>query len=205
MAGSDLNPIDRLRQGDETALRSLLERHGPVVWRDIQSDIGGRWQALIDADDVMQVTYLEAFLEAPRITASDETGFVAWLRRIAKNNLHDAIKELSRQKRPDSARKVEAPATDDSYAGLVAYLGATSSTPSRHAAAGEARHVVQRLLDELPPDYARVVRLYDLEGRDVDEVAGELGRSRGAVHMLRARAHDRLRTLLGSMSNYLSH
>jgi DNA-directed RNA polymerase specialized sigma24 family protein len=38
----------------------------------------------------------------------------------------------------------------------------------------------------------------------VEEVAKGLGRSKGAVHMLRARAYDRLKELLGSTSLFFS-
>jgi DNA-directed RNA polymerase specialized sigma24 family protein len=48
------------------------------------------------------------------------------------------------------------------------------------------------------------VRRHDLEGCALDELARELGRSLGAVHMLRQRAHDRLRERLGAARNYLT-
>ena len=43
-----------------------------------------------------------------------------------------------------------------------------------------------------------------LEGADVGDVASELDRSQGAVYMLRARAHDRLKGILGSASQFWS-
>ena len=48
----------------------------------------------------------------------------------------------------------------------------------------------------LPWSYRHVIEQVDLGERDVAEVALEMGRSRGAVHLLRSRAHDRLRELL---------
>jgi DNA-directed RNA polymerase specialized sigma24 family protein len=39
--------------------------------------------------------------------------------------------------------------------------------------------------------------MFDLEGRPVQQIASALQRSEGAVYMLRARAHDRLREILG--------
>ncbi|HEY3242379.1 MAG TPA: sigma-70 family RNA polymerase sigma factor, partial [Phycisphaerae bacterium] len=59
-------------------------------------------------------------------------------------------------------------------------------------------------IGKLPADYAKVVRMYDLEGRSVAEVAAAVGRSEGAVYMLRSRAHDRLRELLASASRFMS-
>lgn len=197
--------IRRAVAGDAAAMRSLLERYGPQVWGEIRGRIGRKFQSLIDADDVMQVTYLEAFLQAEFITATDPTGFLAWIRRIAENNLRDAIKELERKKRPGPSRRIENTVdTEESCVALIELLGVDSATPSRVAARGEASGIVQRALDQLPSDYASAVRLYDLEGREIAEVAREMGRSAGAVHMLRARAHDRLRTLLGRPHQFFS-
>jgi RNA polymerase sigma factor (sigma-70 family) len=204
MPDEDAVFLTRAAKGDAAALRTLLERCGPQVWSEIDRDIGRRWQYVLEADDVMQVTYMEAFLQVEQLAARDTAAFVAWLRRIAQNNLRDAIKELERKKRPDPARRVHAPAGDESYVALVDLLGETTTTPSRHVAAGEAGRIVREMLDRLPADYATVIRMYDLEGRSAPDVAAAMGRSPGAVHMLRARAHDRLRSLLGAETNFFS-
>lgn len=205
MSHDETNAIGRAAAGDADALRGLLARHGPQVWGEIDRAIDARHRAIIDADDVMQVTYLEAFLQIERLAARDEAGFVAWLRRIAQNNLRDAIKEQGRQKRPPAALRVQRPATtDSSYITLVEHLGATTTTPSRHVAADEAARHIEAALRRLPEDYAQVVRAYDLAGASIADVAQALNRSPGAVHMLRARAHDRLRTLLGAETDFFS-
>jgi len=49
-----------------------------------------------------------------------------------------------------------------------------------------------------------VVRLYDLEELPAAEIAQRMGRSAGAIHMLKARAHDRLVDILGSSSSFFS-
>jgi RNA polymerase sigma-70 factor (ECF subfamily) len=204
MAVEDAQLISDAVGGDAEAMRSLLERHGPQVWHEIRTNIGKQWQSMVDADDVMQVTYVEAFLHIRNLTAREPAGFVAWLRRIANNNLRDAIKELERKKRPHPAKRVRAPVTEQSYVALIEMLGAESGTPSRHAARNEAGGMIDSVLDQMPPDYARVIRLYDLEGLDIGDVAKDLGRSSGAIHMLRARAHERLRGLLGAETDFFS-
>ena len=59
-------------------------------------------------------------------------------------------------------------------------------------------------LGALPPDYEKVVRMYDLEGKPVREVAAALKRSEGAVWMLRARAHERLKEIMGEAGKFFS-
>lgn len=204
MSTDETQLLARVAEGDADALRKLLESHGPGLWNEIDRDIGAKYRSLIDADDVMQVTYMEAFLQADRLAARDAVGFVAWLRRIAQNNLRDAIKELERKKRPSPGARVHGPAGEDSCVALIELLGEASGTPSRTVAAREASEMIAALLERMPPDYARVIRLYDLEGREIAAVQCELERSAGAVHMLRARAHDCLRSLLGAESDFFS-
>ena len=192
-------------RADVRALRVLLERHGRGVRDTIAGKIGRQWRSLLDADDVMQATYLEAFLHLDQFTNGDESAFVRWLSRIAENNLRDAIRALQRQKRPDPRKRVHPISGEDSFAGLLGLFEATSATPSRHAARKETAEIIAEAIASLPPDYATAVRLYDLEGHSAREAAAGMNRSIGAFYILRARAHDRLRFLLGSASQFFSN
>ncbi|MFO0837815.1 MAG: sigma-70 family RNA polymerase sigma factor [Phycisphaerae bacterium] len=194
--------LNQAAAGDSEALASLLRTVGPQVRAGLRID--PRWQSVVDADDVMQVTYLEAFLQISRFQPDGLPAFTGWLRRIAENNLRDAARALERVKRPPADRRVNLPSPDESMAGLIEQLGVTTTTPSRQFGVAEAARAIDSALESLPDDYSRVVRLYDLEGRPAEEVASELGRSTGAMHMLRARAHDRLRDLLGSETGFFS-
>lgn len=189
-------------RGDANALCRLLAETGPAVAARL--DIAAEWRPLVDADDVMQVTYLEAFLRISDLRAGTPAAFVAWVTRIAQNNLRDAIKELQRAKRPDPRRRVTAAAGDESVSGLLEALGGTASTPSQAVAGRELVRLTRSAVSELPRDYRTVVELYDLEGRSSQEVAQMMGRSEGAIFMLRARAHDCLRQALESDSRFFS-
>lgn len=192
-------------RGDGDALARLLQEHGPRVRARLAGKIGPVWRSVLEEDDVLQVTFLEAFLRIGTFTPRGPGAFLAWLTQIAENNLRDAIRGLERAKRPDPRRRVQARAvTEESYTDLVGLLGVTSTTPSRVAARQEAGSAIETALAKLPPDYRTVIRLYDLECRDIGEVAGQVGRSPGAVYMLRARAHDRLREELGGASQFFS-
>jgi RNA polymerase sigma-70 factor (ECF subfamily) len=189
--------------GDVEAMTALLNEHAPAVERSLS--ISREWQSVLEPADVMQVTYLEAFLRISRYDPERAEPFRAWLRRIAENNLRDAIRGLSRQKRPQpSARVATQGGEADSVADLLGQLGVTTTTPSRHAGREERTGLLDKALAALPDDYAKAVRLYDLEGLPIAEVAAAMKRSTGAVHMLRARAHDRLRQLLGPESAWFT-
>lgn len=198
MSDDDANLLDKAVEGDTAALRTLLERHGAEVRSRIAGRIDKRWQSSMDEDDVMQVTYIEAFLHIDQLVARDAASFVAWLTRIAENALRDAVRGLSRQKRPDPARRVETPINAESYVTLLECLGVTTTTPSREVVKRDALGALEAAISHLPEDYQTAVRLYDLEGRAIGDVASTMGRSVGAVHMLRGRAHERLRHSLSS-------
>ncbi|MFO0837423.1 MAG: sigma-70 family RNA polymerase sigma factor [Phycisphaerae bacterium] len=196
---SDDELIRRAVAGDLAALGEVLLRAAPSVERGLR--IGARWRAHIDTADVLQVTFLEAFMQIRRFDPQRGVSFLTWVRQIAANNLRDAIRSLQRRAR----NRVPAERLNgDSMGELLDSLAATTSTPSRQLARRELRAVFEQTLSQLPADYANVVRQYDLDGRTIDEVAADLGRSRGAIHMLRARAHDWLRELLGRSSHYFN-
>jgi RNA polymerase sigma-70 factor (ECF subfamily) len=188
--------------GDVEALQQLLKLHGPRVRDELRID--RRWRTVLERDDVMQVTYLEAFLGIRDFTPGPAGSFLNWLRRLAQNNLRDAVRELQRVKRAPREPPAPLPASDDSYFALLEICGATTTTPSREAARDEAREIIEDALRALPPDYQQVIRLYGLNGRPAAEIAGVMHRSVGAVHLLRLRAYERLRAALGSGSRFFS-
>ncbi|MEQ8770269.1 MAG: RNA polymerase sigma factor [Phycisphaerales bacterium] len=191
-------------KGDRAALIDLLEAFGPMVRARIEPKIGAHLRPLIEADDIMQVTYMEAVTRLDSFTSGGAKGFLAWVTRIAENNLTDAARAADAAKRPDPRKRITGGDANSSMIAMVEHLGMTVTTPSRAAATGEAVSALERTLARLPEIYAKVIRLYDLEQWPVDEVAEEIGRSEGAVYMLRARAHERLRDLLGSESQYFT-
>lgn len=203
-AESDADLLQRAAARDADALRILLKRHGPQVRNAIRGKIDTRWRSILDEDDLMQVTYLEAFLHIDQLNARTADSFTGWLIRIANNALLDAVKGIESQKRPHPARRVQTPDHESSCAALIELLGATTTTPSRYAAGNEAGRSIEAALKTLPEDYGTVVRQCDLEGKSAAEVSALMGRSIGAVHMLRARAHAALQTRLGASSNFFS-
>ena len=202
MSDSDQALLESAAAGDVDALSELLARLAPKLRAEI--DINPTWQGLLDADDILQISFLEAFLRIDDAIFPNAAAFYGWLRRVAENNLRDAIKGLERQKRPTPARQLTTPVGDESIVQLYELLGVTSATPSRAVAKGEMKSALEQALAALPDDYAAVIRDYDIEARSISETASRLGRSAGAVHMLRARAHDRLRDLLGPESQFFS-
>lgn len=188
--------LDLACRGDRTALEALLARYDSAVRAALRGAIHPRYQALVALDDVMQQAYTDAFLAITRFSGSDEERFIAWLTTLARRNLIDTIRLLEADKRaPRDGNILGASRLGDLSA---------DTTPSRIMAGAEASAELRAAIAQLPTVYRTVIEQVDLAGRDAGQVAAELGRSRGAIHMLRARAHRMLAELLGSASQFVS-
>ncbi len=191
--------------GDVDALVKALEAIAPRIRARISPKIPAAYQSMIDADDVMQVTYGEAYSKIRRFRAGDADAFASWIATLAENNLIDALRSMDAAKRPGPRRRIEKPGmAEDSMAALVDLLGVTATTPSIVAMRGEAGNILMQSINKLSPDYAAVIQLYDIQGMSAAEVALRIGKSEGAMYMLRSRAHERLREFLGKESRFFS-
>lgn len=186
--------------GDTCSLVRLLSRYGPDVRRSLCGQIPPEFRGLLSEDDVMQESYAEAFLSIGQLAPG--SSFPAWLRRIARNNLLDAVKGLRAERRGRNHSRAEPEHGDEGVLSLLDVLVDTGTSPSRGAMRGELGEALQRALAQLPDAYRDVVRLYDLECRSAEQVARLTECSPGAVYMRRARALDMLREILGGFSNF---
>ena len=204
MASEDRPLLRKAVSGDADALSSLLKKYASGVRASISGQIPTKWQSLLSEDDVVQQTYADAFTDIECFDPDEDGSFSGWLCRLAQCNLRDAIRMLKAVKRGGRINRVEFDDRAKSAVVLVEMLTASGTSPSRYAAGREAESLLGRALDQLPPAYRLVVRMFDLEGHDVDTIARQLDRSCGAVYMLRVRAHDRLRKLMGATSNFFT-
>jgi RNA polymerase sigma-70 factor (ECF subfamily) len=195
--------LEQAVAGDEAALTLLLEQVGPGLHAELESRIHPRYRGLVDADDIWQVTCLEAFLRIGTFVSRGAGSFAAWLRRIGENNLRDAIRELECEKRPPPDKRIFDAPGDASYVMLLDNVAGKNTTVSRAAARSELKDIVEGALARLPRDYEQALRLYELEGLSAPDVAERMGRSHGAVRMLLTRARECMAEYLGSESRYL--
>jgi len=196
--------VDKSVAGDVDALSELLVACDGRLRSRLAGQIGRRYRSAFCLDDVLQVAYTEAFLRITDFRPNGKGAFLAWLTRIAENTLRNAVRELNCKKRPPRDRLIDNPAGDDSYVALIETLAGSQSTPSRQVAREESRVAIEAALAIMPPDYARVIRMFHLEGRPASEIADMLGRSTGAVLMLKSRAWEHLAKLLGDATRFFS-
>jgi RNA polymerase sigma-70 factor, ECF subfamily len=204
LAESERMLLERAVSGDDGALSELLVGCDAELRSRFSGKIHRRYRSVLSIADVLQVTYMEAFLRISRFRVGGNGSFVNWLAKIADSNLISAIRELNRQKRPPRQRQISLSMGTNSHIALLATLAGSQASPSQQASRSEIRDAIDRAISLLPPDYRDVVQGFDIDGIDTHEIAARMQRSPGAVYMIKARAHIRLAEILGDSTQFFS-
>lgn len=190
-------------QGDPLATAGLLAAHYPLLRSRAEVRMDQAVAAKLDPEDILQEVYLDVFRNIDRFQDRGPGSFVKWLMTILDSKLINARRALQRQKR-DMAREVSPRASGgtESYLDLINELRADSPTPSRVVRRQEAVGALLVCMSRLSDVHRQVVQLRYVEGCSVDEVAGRLGRSPGAVVALTKRALKALRESMDRLGDF---
>ena len=179
--------VARLREGDEAALREVVEAFS----ERITSVVAGMLRDRDAVDDVVQETFVKAFFRIRSFQG--DSGLYTWLNRVAINAAKDHAKKRGR--RPASA-------LDDLAGGVGAAAFPSSETPAiERLEDREVRVAVRQAVQALPPKFRAVLVLRELEGLRYEEIADVLGISLGTVESRLFRARRRLKERLMRMGS----
>src|SRR5690349_10771402 len=168
---SDDELAERLRDGDETALRTAYDRHGAAVLYLAQRLLGNR----ADAEDVTQLTFVAAW--TGRDGFDPQRGSVlGWLLGIARRKAVDRLRSTAREQRVAEAVQAQQPAPPD-----------TGQTPEQTV----DRLVVADELARLPADQRRTLELAFFDDLTHPQIAAVTGLPIGTVksHIRRGMAN----------------
>jgi RNA polymerase sigma-70 factor (ECF subfamily) len=186
--------LEALRHGDAAAQEEVLLRYQPWLRLLARLQLDRRFQAKLDASDVVQMALLEAHRALPRFRGSTEAELTAWLRQVLAHVLAHEMRRYQGTEQRDLGREVSLEqALAQSSQRLGDMLAASGSSPSQQAVRREQEVILAEVLARLPDDYREVIILRNLEGLAHEEVARRMQRSPGAVRMLWVRALARLR------------
>ena len=185
----EVDLVDRLRAGDESAFVTLVGLYQPRMLRLAEATV---WSRAV-AEEVTQDTWLAVLRGVERFEG--RSSFKTWLFRILLNRARSAASREQRAGRPDDS------IVEDRFDSS----GAWATPPEAWADRVDDRLVaeqlaarVQQLLPALPDSQRQVVVLRDLEGVSPDDVANLLGVSDGNQRVLLHRGRARLRQLLAA-------
>jgi RNA polymerase sigma factor (sigma-70 family) len=171
-------------QADDEAWFEFTEIYRPVIYRLACR----KGMQAADADDLVQQVLTAVARVIDRWEADPERArFRTWLNRVATNAIINALT----RGRPDRG------SGDSGLQELLDAQPATDGAGSDLVRIEHRREVFRWAARQIRPEFQpatwNAFWLTAVEGRDVDQVAGELQRSRGAVYAARSRVMRRLR------------
>lgn len=202
-------PVDDLQSellrgaigGDRAALAQLLLVHYDDLRHYIARRVSGDLEPLVSAADILHQAMVRAAQGIGRFQPSHEGAFRAWLTTIADNLIKDAQKTKHRRRRAGEPAPV---GQGSSWEALVEKIAGDATSPSAGTQKRDNARRLRAALAALPDDARQVIERYYLQGQSLDQIAREMGGTKGSVRAMAYRARKRLRELMGRSSQYFS-
>jgi len=169
----DRDLVEAARRGDSNAFRTLFERYH----RRAYALAFGVLRHQDDALDVVQDAFIKAHKYLDKFEGN--SSFYTWLYRIVMNLAIDHLRKHRRARPVELDDQVLDAATDDSL--LPRLLG---GHPGRALLDKEIRGRIDAALSELSDNHRAVLIMRELEGMSYEEMAREMGCSKGTIMSL---------------------
>ena len=171
--------IDRVLDGDRNAYALLVDRYKDRVY----SLVVGIVRRRETAEEIAQDVFVKAFTSLKKFRK--EAGFSTWLYRIAYNS---AISETRK-------RKYLHHSFDDQLE-KTASLQLDQENPET---VEEKHKLLQRALDQLPPEEKLILMLYYFDDHSVEEISRNMGLSVSNVKIKLFRLRNKLKETMTRM------
>ena len=172
--------LDAFRRREPNAVRALYREYGRLVYAVAYRVLGRRDLA----EDAVQETFVRAWQAAGGFDVERDPA--AWLATISKRA---AIDIHRREARRPATGLIDLAADDPAVVTLPPDLGSV-----------DAVWQVRRAIDQLAPDEAEIIRLHHLDGLTHTQISERLDVALGTVKSRSHRAHAKLATLLGHLT-----
>ena len=190
-------------EGNTDGWGRLLASHRERLRRMVALRLDRHLQGRIDPSDVIQETYLEAWSRLPEYLRNPSVPFYLWLRFLTgqklvtlhRHHLGRAMRDVGREISLYGGAMPEA-----SSAALAAQLLGRDTCPSRAAMRVELKIRLQDALNSMDTVDREVLVLRHFEYLNRAETAEVLGMRESAVSKRYVRALEKLKDILGTMS-----
>ncbi len=135
----------------------------------------GSLQGKVEAEDVLQDTYLAAHRGFADFHYDSDGAFLRWLCRIVDNRLRDAVDYFAAEKRQP-----------------VVIPRSTQTGPFTALKRLEQQQRIEQAMREMSPEHQQVLLLRYFQGLSAEEAGKVMGRNANAIRSLTARALGQL-------------
>lgn len=199
----DVSLVEALRNGDEAAFTSLLDRYHALLVRLATMYVPDR----AIAEEVVQETWIGVLRGIHRFEgrSSLKTWIFSILTHCAKTRGQREGRSIpfSLLWNPDTEPSEPAveperfrPPDDQWPGGWVSFPESWNDIPEERSLSRETLSIVRQAIEKLPPSQREVITLRDIEGWTADEVCNTLGISETNHRVLLHRARSRVRRAL---------
>jgi len=197
--------IDRVISGDHDALADLFSEHRDRLWRMINFRLDPRLHGRVDADDILQESWLAAVQRIDHFLADATRSIFVWFRLIASQTLIDVHRRhLGTQKR-NAAMEFSINrgwSANSTSSALSFHLLGHLTSPSQAALREELSNQLQTSLQSMNDIDREVLALRHFEQLSNKETAQILGISDQASSDRYMRALARLKNVLRVMPEF---
>ena len=181
--------VERLKQGDETAFKTIVEQ-----WQDmVYNTILGIVQNETEAEDLAQDVFIKVFEKIS--TFKGDSKFSTWLYRIATTTALDHLRSKKRKKRFGFLQSLTGIGGDEKEQ-IPDFHHPGVKLDNKERAA-----VLFKAIDALPENQKSAYMLHKLEGLSYRDVSEVLNTTVSAVESLMSRANQNLRKQLEEYYN----
>lgn len=197
MSASQL--LHEAKLGESNSFGELLQLYRNYLRLLAESQLDQKLRRRLGPSDVVQETMLAAHRDFQQFMGTTEREFLAWLRQILIHNVCRMVEKHVLAEKRDVRREVSLDLlrrnVEQSGVNLASILAESGISPS--SAVSHSERVI-RLADciaQLPPHYREVLILRNFKSMPFEQVAEEMGRTRGSARVLWLRAIRRLRKI----------
>ena len=180
--------IRQAKRGSGDAMDHLFRMCGERLLALIRSRLGRDLRRRFESRDILQATMLKAFEKIDGFNGADRASVMAWLVRIAENEIRDQVDHHRRQRRNPAAEVPVERAVE---------LTARVRSQSSRIALSEDMERVEKGLESVSDDYREVILLRYIGELSYRDIGRRMGRSPDACRVLLARAMAALTAVVG--------
>lgn len=181
--------------GSEAARNELFKQLQSYLAWISHREFDTRLQNKLGESDIVQQSYVRAIERFDDFDGTDPHQLMAWLRQIMSNEMKQARRALTSEKR--DWRRERATTALDSQGQTGAFEVADSlPTPGTQALANEQAAAIMVAMQRLSEDHRQVIELRNWQRISFAEIAEKMNRSENAVTKLWFRALVRLESEL---------
>ena len=191
---SDKNLVKRAQNGDDQAVRLLVERYQRKVYSIAFGVVRNREDAL----DITQDAFLKVHRNLPNFKG--DSSFYTWLYRIVVNLGIDHVRKSGRVQKVDYDDTFK---REENIDGAQASLSPSrlDNDPVKNMSRKELAQQMQKALATLSPNHRTAIILREVQGLSYEEMAETMGISKGTVM---SRLHHARKNMQAALKGYLS-